>query len=129
MRDRMMASREAPQAERQKAMERSRSEMRAQVAEMLTPEQKKKYEEIVAEQGGDRRSGAGGTTPGRIYVLDEKRQPKEIGVRLGLTDGTMTEVISPDVKEGMNVVTGMVQQGGGSRPATSSARRAGPRMF
>jgi HlyD family secretion protein len=110
-------------------MERSRSEMRAQVAEMLTPEQKKKYEEIVAEQGGDRRSGAGGMTSGRIYVLDEKRQPKEIGVRLGLTDGTMTEVISPEIKEGMNVVTGVLQQGSSSNSAASPARRAGPRMF
>jgi HlyD family secretion protein len=132
MREKTTASREAPQADRQKAMERSRSDMRIQIAEMLTPEQKKKYEEIVAEQGGDRRSGAGSTTPGRIYTLDEKRQLKEVTVRLGLTDGTMTEVISPDVKEGMNVVTGTVQaQNGGASPKSgaSGAARSGPRMF
>jgi HlyD family secretion protein len=130
MREKMMASGEAPQGDRQKAMERSRSDMRIQIAEMLTPEQKKKYEEIIAEQGGDRRSATGGSTPGKIYTLDDKRQLKEVNVRLGLSDGTMTEVLSPDVKEGMDVVTGVVQQGGSSSgPGASGAARRGPRMF
>jgi HlyD family secretion protein len=127
MREKTRASREAPQPGREKAMERSRGEMRIQIAEMLTPEQKKKYDEIVAEQG-ERRAGAGRSTPGKIYTLDEKRQLKEVNVRLGLSDGTMTEVVSGDVREGMDVVTGLVQQqgGGSSRP---SPPRSGPRMF
>jgi len=129
MREKAMASREAPQADRQKAMERSRSEMQIQIAEMLTPEQKKKYEEIIAEQG-DRRAGVSGSIPGKVYTLDEKRQPKELNVRLGLTDGTMTEVMSPGVTEGMDVITGKVQQGGAnSRSGGSGAPRSGPRMF
>lgn len=127
MREKMASSREAPQAERQKAFERSRSEAQARIAEMLTPEQKKKYEEIIAEQG-ERRPGGSGISPGRIYTLDENRRPKELSVRVGLTDGTMTEIISPDVKEGMEVITGLAQQRGGTG---SGAPRlpTGPRLF
>jgi HlyD family secretion protein len=121
MRSRMMASREAPEGERQKLAERNRSEMRAQITEMLTPEQKTKYEEILAESG-DRR-GSGGTR-GRIYTLDENKQPKLLEVRFGLTDGTSTEVISPEVKEGMEIITGSAQPQQNRTP-----QRGGPRMF
>jgi HlyD family secretion protein len=124
MRDKFMAARDAPEGERQKISERNRSDMRAQIMGMLTPEQKKKYEEIIAESG-DRRSGGG--TRGRIYTLDEQKQLKAIEVRFGLTDGTTTEVISPDVKEGMEIVVGTMQsqQSGASKPQ----QPAGPRMF
>jgi HlyD family secretion protein len=127
MRDKMMAAREAPQADRQKAMERSRSEMQAQIGDMLTPEQKTRYEQITAEQG-ERRGARAGSTPGRIYILDEKRRPKEVNVRLGLSDGMMTEVMSPQVTEGMDVITGAMSAQGGSG-ARSGAARSGPRMF
>jgi len=122
MREKFTALRDAPEGERQKLAERNRAELRAQVMDMLNPEQKKKYEQIVAESG-DRRAGG---ARGRIFVLDEARKPKPVDVRLGLSDGTMTEVISPDVTEGMEVITGTVQpQGDGARPRAP----AGPRMF
>ena len=125
MREKFMAMRDAPDGERQKLAERNRTEMRAQVMDILTPDQKKKYEQIIAETG-DRRSGGGAR--GRIYVLDEKKQPKAVEVRLGLTDGTTTEVISPDVTEGMEVVTGTVLSKQGDSPR-SRAGAPGPRLF
>ena len=122
MREKFMALRDTPDGERQKLAERHRSEMRAQIMEMLTPEQKAKYEQILAENG-DRTGGV----RGRLYTLDEKRTPKAIEVRLGLNDGTATEVISPDVKEGMEIITGIVQP---QQAETSRSRLpVGPRMF
>lgn len=123
MRDKFTAMRDSPDGDRQKLAERNRAEMRAQIMEMLNPEQKKKYEQIIAETG-DRRTG---NARGRIYVLDEKKQPKAIEVRLGLTDGATTEVISPDVKEGMDVITGTVH----TQQQESSRQRqpTGPRLF
>ncbi|MGE5650901.1 MAG: efflux RND transporter periplasmic adaptor subunit [Bacillota bacterium] len=121
MRDKFAALREAPDGERQKMAERNRSEMRAQIMEMLTPEQKKKYEEIIAESD-ERRSGG---ARGRVYILDERKQPKALNVRLGLTDGSSTEIVSPEIKEGMEVVTGTAQSAGASRPQQAP----GPRMF
>lgn len=123
MREKFRASRDAPEGERQKIAERDRSELRARIADMLTPEQKKKYQEIAVETG-QRRSG--GFTRGRIYTFDQNGKPKALDVRLGLTDGTMTEVVSPDVKEGMEIITGVVQAQGAD---TRSARPPGPRMF
>lgn len=125
MREKFMALRDAPEGERQKLSERNRSELRAQIMEMLTPEQKKKYEQIIAESG-DRRSGAGAR--GRVYTLDENRQPKALEVRVGLTDGTSTEVISPDVKDGMEIVIGATQAQSGSS-GSSRPSQPGPRMF
>ena len=120
MRDKFTALRDAPDGERQKLSERNRSEMRAQIMEMLTPEQKRKYEEIIAESG-ERRGGA----RGRIYTLDDRKQPKAIEVRLGLTDGTTTEVISSELKEGMEIIVGTAQAPSDAKPRPAT----GPRMF
>ncbi|RJG05136.1 HlyD family efflux transporter periplasmic adaptor subunit [Noviherbaspirillum cavernae] len=119
LREKSMAAREAPEGERQKLAERNRSEMRAQITDMLTPEQKKQYEVILAESSERR----GGATRGKLYVLDESRKPKAVDVRFGLTDGAMTEVFSADLKEGTEIITSALQQKAASRP------QAGPRMF
>lgn len=122
MREKMAALREAPEGERAKLAERNRADMHTRIADMLTPEQKVKYEEIAAESGNRRRANA----PGRIYTLDGSGRPKELNVRLGLTDGTSTEVMSPELKEGMEIVIGNVlPQSGASQPPA----RSGPRMF
>lgn len=122
MREKYMALRDAPEGDRQKAAERNRSEMRAQIMEILTPEQQKKYEAIIAETT-DRRSGG---ARGRLYTLDGQGQVKAVEVRLGLTDGTSTEVASPELKEGMEIVTGTVQPQGDAAKARAPA---GPRLF
>jgi HlyD family secretion protein len=123
MREKYQAARDLPESERQAQSERHRAELRVQIADMLTPEQKTKYEAIAAEFS--ERRGAGGA-PGRIYTLDERRQPKVVDVRLGLTDGTATEVTAPELKEGMEIVTGTVQS---ASDAAKSRQAAGPRMF
>ena len=124
LREKMAAARGASPEERQKLLERNRAEMRAQIVEILTPEQARKFEAISAESQGGR---GGRASSGRIYTLDGDGQPLELNVRLGLTDGTMTEVISPDLKEGADVIVGIAQPPGAARPG--AAPRGGPRMF
>jgi HlyD family secretion protein len=41
-----------------------------------------------------------------VYVLDGKGDPKAINVVVGSTNGTLTAVSGPDVKPGMQVITG-----------------------
>ncbi len=125
-RPKFMQLRELPAEERAKARDRISAEVRARIADILTPEQKPGYAVILAESSGR------ATTRGRIYLLAEDGKPRAFNVRLGITDGTSTELIvapnSPDaaaLKEGATVVTGVNTPGAagaGARPA------AGPRM-
>ena len=41
-----------------------------------------------------------------VYVLDAKGDPKAVSVTVGATNGTLTAVSGPDVKPGMQVITG-----------------------
>jgi HlyD family secretion protein len=128
-RPRFMALRELPEAERGKARERLSGDIRARINELLTPEQKPRYAALQAE------IGARQTTRGRIYLLGDDGKPRAVNVRLGISDGSSTELlISPNspeaasLKEGALVVTG-VSGGSAAKPAGSTPA-AGPRpMF
>lgn len=63
----------------------------------------------------------------RLWMLDKDGKPNALSVRLGLTDGSMTEVIVEDsqIKAGSEVIVGM-QSAARSKPAAGAP---GPRMF
>ncbi|MDO8932042.1 MAG: efflux RND transporter periplasmic adaptor subunit [Rhodocyclaceae bacterium] len=121
MRDRFASVRDLPEADRAKAGERNRAELREQVSLMLTPEQKKRYDEMAVESQAARAGGGGGS--GRVWVVGDDARPKAVPVRLGLTDGTMTEVVGGELAEGAEVIVGIASAAG--KPAPTS----GPRMF
>jgi HlyD family secretion protein len=78
---------------------------------------------------GDRRKAveaaeAGGFGRGKVFVLqDGKPQLRE--VKVGITDGKLTEIVSDTLKSGDQVITGNAQADG---QASGGAMRA-PRMF
>lgn len=119
-REKFAAARELPEAERAKAMDRNRAELRERIAELLTPEQKKRYAEIGAELSSPR--GAGGGS-GRVWQVGAAGKPQAVAVRLGLTDGTMTEIVGGELAAGAEVITGLAAPGGKSGAAP------GLRMF
>jgi HlyD family secretion protein len=100
------------EAERRKQVERIRVETNARIAEILKPEQKPAWERLLAESGG-----RGAALSGRVYVL-ENAQPKAVEVRLGLSDGSSTEVLA-GVDEGTEVIIGIEGRRGaeGAQPA------------
>jgi HlyD family secretion protein len=49
----------------------------------------------------------GGKTNGVLWVLDEEKKPRKIEVQIGASDGINTVVESADLREGMQVITGM----------------------
>ena len=122
MRDKFRASRDLSDAEKTKAQERNRTEIREKVAAILNPDQKKRYTEMASEAQAARAGGGGGS--GRVWILDDDGKPKSIDVRLGLTDGSMTEIVSGDVKEGSEVIVG--QQ---TVNSTKPSGTPGPRLF
>jgi HlyD family secretion protein len=124
MRDKFRAARDLPEAERGKAQERNRAEVREKLTAILNPEQQKRYAEMAAESQAARAGGGGGS--GRVWVPGEDGTPKAVNVRLGLTDGSMTEILSGEIKEGSDVIVGLQASTPAAKPA---AGVPGPRMF
>jgi HlyD family secretion protein len=125
-RPKFMQLRDLPAEERAKARERITADIRARIGELLTQDQKPKYAALVAE------AASRGTTRGRLYLQGADGKPRAFSVRLGITDGTMTELLvapgSPEAAElveGATVVTGV--NGAGNAPA--APRNTGPRMM
>lgn len=120
MRDKFIAARSAPEAERAKLRDRNRAELRDKINEILTQAQRVRYAAIIAEQSGRQ------SARGRVFTLDAQGRPTPIEVRTGLNDGSFTEVSAEGLKEGEKVLIGTVSPTGQSaaRPATAS----GPRL-
>ncbi len=102
---------------RRRETERIRTETNARIAEILTPEQRPAWERLLAEAGARGRSSAG-----RVYVLEDGA-PKALDVRLGLTDGTSTEVVS-GLQEGAEVILGTLEPRGQPGAAGGGLPRA-----
>jgi HlyD family secretion protein len=103
-------------AERKKEIGRLRAQSRVQIAEILNEEQRKRYESMLAEQQGR------AVTRGRVWVPDAKGAPKAVSVRLGITDGTFTELVGEDLKAGDAVIIG-------SGPAGRADAKSSPPRF
>ena len=98
--------------ERQTRGARIREASRARIRELLTPEQRVRF-----DADGEALSAA---TAGRVFVADEAGTLRPVQLMLGLSDGRMTEVLRGEVSEGQAVVIGQV--GGTTRPVE------GPRL-
>lgn len=123
MRNKFMGLRDLPEEARAKQGAAIRAEMRAKVEDLLKPEQKEKYAQIVAETAG--RPGSGQSTRGRVYLLVDGK-PKAVDVRVGLSDGSMSEVSGDGIVEGAEVIIGST---GGASSGTSTQKGSPPRMF
>ncbi len=109
---------EVRESDRRLRAERLRSDVRQKIASMLNPEQQQKYSAIVATETG--RSSAGS---GRVYVVGDDGKPREVALRLGLSDGNATELVGGDLAAGAEVIVGNVERGTPpARPAGSAPR-------
>jgi len=121
LRPRFAALRELPEEQRPQASERVRAELRAQVAALVKPEQKPKYDALLAETAAQR---SGQATRGRVYVLDADGKPQSVPVRLGISDGSMTELVGGGLQPGQDIIVGLQ---GGASPSSSRPSSGGPR--
>ncbi len=76
--------------------------------------------------GGSGRGPQGGGvgTPGRVWVAAKDGQPQAVTLRLGISDGSFTEVVSGDVADKQELIVGLAP---GSQPRPTPP--PGPRMF
>jgi len=73
-----------------------------------------------AERAPEKAAGGEKKGPG-IWVL-ENGKPKRVGVTLGISDGSYTEVLAGDLKEGQQIIVESLKKGVTKAPT-------GPRMF
>ena len=108
-------------SERRERAQAARAALESRITAVLTPEQRKKFDEIRRRFSETRRTGQSG----RVYVRGEDDKPQAITLRIGATDGLMTEILSGDLQAGQDVIVG-----GGPRPNTTGAQRPafGPRF-
>ena len=120
-RDQIRAIATEDKGERRKRAERLRAESRARIAEILTPEQRKRYEEMTAARPGSGRTA----TSGRVWVLDDTGKPKPVNVRIGLADGTYSEVVGGELQEASQVIVGTLADSKGRNQQSKGGPRFG----
>jgi HlyD family secretion protein len=119
------AIREEESEERRQAMRREmQAHIRAQIREMLTPEQRQKYEAWLRARDDAQPQ----TRPGRVWVLGANGTPEPRPLTIGIANDTHTEVIAGDLTAGQQVITGMLASKSSKRPASPPGFGAGPRL-
>jgi HlyD family secretion protein len=108
---------------------RIRGEAREKIREILTAEQRKKYDGLVAAQEGGSGGGGGGAPagmPARVFVTGTDGKPQAVAIFIGLTDGAYSEVVRGELQPGQEVLVGQT----GTAPQRSGAGggSGGPRM-
>ena len=95
----------------------ARTELEQRIAGILTPEQKPAFDEIVKRNAATR--DARTTQSARLFIVGRDGEPQGVTVRIGASDGVMTEVVS-GLDAGAEVIVG-----GGSRTAAQRGPRFG----
>jgi HlyD family secretion protein len=114
--------------ERQARIQKNREATRAKIREILTDEQRTRFD-AEAGSGGSGRSGRGAVA-GRVWVQTADGKLQAVQLTLGISDGSSTEIVSGDLKEGQEIVTGLVGGAAGARPSPTpqGGTGGGPRL-
>jgi HlyD family secretion protein len=93
------------ESERRRETDRIRADTSARISEIVTAEQRPAWEKLLAES-----RGRGQAAVGRVWVL-RGGEPAPVEVRLGLSDGSSTELVGGSLAEGTEVVVGLASTG------------------
>jgi HlyD family secretion protein len=102
------------------------TQTRAKIRSILTEAQRQKYEEFLKTVDRQRQEASPAGRPGRLWVQQSDGTLQPLSVQLGISDDTFTEVMSGDLQEGQEVVTGVVA---GAKRAVSTPPGFGQRAF
>jgi HlyD family secretion protein len=72
-----------------------------------------------------RAGGRRTVTSGRVWVLEANGRPKAVDVRVGLADGTHSELVGGELQEGAQVIVGTQSDAKGR---AQQAPKGGPRF-
>ena len=102
-------------AERRSQQQNIRDAAREKIMELLTKEQRARFDPSMVDQPAARRERSGS-----VWVLGPDGEPKAIIVRLGLADANATEILEGELSEGQEVIVGSTE-----RPAPRTGRGQG----
>jgi len=106
-----------PEESKAKAKE-LRGMTRNKIRSLLNEEQKKKYDQMI--QGTDEVQAAAPTF--KVWTPANQGTPQPVEIRTGISDGSFTEVLSDDLKEGQEVILEALSNNKGA----SSSRLSSP---
>ena len=102
---RLRALRDEESEERRRTLRRDiQNQSRAQIRDILTPEQRQKYEELLQARDDAPTQGR----PGRVWVTGASGTPEPRPLTIGIANDTHTEVISGELTAGQQVITGVL---------------------
>jgi HlyD family secretion protein len=93
--------------------------IREKLKGILTEDQKRKLEESSASTQVERKSG-------RIWIVSADGKAVPVSVIIGITDGTFSEIISGDLREGTDVIVGESGKNNQANRGTPSPFGGGP---
>jgi HlyD family secretion protein len=100
---------------------------RTQIRSLLTDSQRQQYEELLKRLNRQRDESGAPERSGRVWVLGVNGQPQPVALQPGISDNAFTEVLTPDLQAGQEVITGI--QPPGKRPAAPTPPGFGQRPF
>ena len=109
-REQMMRLREQGPAE-DGGRERARqvqAQTRAQIRNILTDTQRQQYDELLKNSDRQRDGATAPGRPGRVWIRNADGTPEPITLTVGISDDSSTEVLSGDLREGQEVITGIL---------------------
>ncbi|MBM3227005.1 MAG: efflux RND transporter periplasmic adaptor subunit [Candidatus Tectomicrobia bacterium] len=123
---RFRALREEESEERRRTMRREiQNQSRMQIRDILTPEQRPKYEAMSQA----REEAQAQARPGRVWIVGANGVPEPRPLTLGITNDTHTEVMTGDLSAGQHVITGMQAPTKAATRTTLPGFGTGPRAF
>jgi HlyD family secretion protein len=118
-RDKIRSITTESKGERRRQIERLRGESRTRISEILDPEQRKRYQEMNPARAAGR-----AVTSARVWLQGAGGEPVAVSIRVGLADGTHSEVVGGELAEGAAVIIGTQAPGKGR----GDSPKGGPRF-
>jgi HlyD family secretion protein len=117
MLDRLLAPQRRP------AAQRIHEEVRVKIRALLNPDQQVLYDRLPIGQPAAVDSGR---RSGTAWILDAESKPRPVSLRLGLTDGSFTEILDGELKEGQEVLVSISTATASPKP--SAPQSSTPRL-
>jgi HlyD family secretion protein len=84
------------------------AQTRVQIRNILTDTQRQQYEDLLKNSERQRDAESVQGRPGRVWIRNADGTPQPVTLMVGISDDSSTEVLSGDLREGQEVITGIL---------------------